>query len=64
MSEAIMEIAEQNRFKATHREVQSYDAAIMLAYALLTIMFLIGIYLDSMSSGTAAGDFASVVVFP
>jgi hypothetical protein len=36
----------------------------MLAYALLTIMFLIGIYLDSMSSGTAAGDFASMVVFP
>jgi hypothetical protein len=59
-----MEIAEQNRFKATGREVRSYDAAIMFAYALLTIMLLIGIYLDSMSPGTAAGDFASMVVFP
>jgi hypothetical protein len=62
MSETIMEIAEQNRFKAT--QVRSYDAAIMFAYALLTIMLLIGIYLDSTSSGTAAGDFASMAVFP
>jgi hypothetical protein len=59
-----MEIAEQSRFEATQREVQNYDAAIMFAYGLLTIMLLIGIYLDSVSSGTASGDFASMVVFP
>ena len=59
-----MEIAEQSRFEATQREVRKYDAAIMFAYGLLTIMLLIGIYLDSVSSGTASGDFASTIVFP
>jgi hypothetical protein len=59
-----MEIAEQSRFEATNREVRSYDAAIMFAYAFLTITLLIAIYLDTMSSGTAAGDLASMVVFP
>jgi hypothetical protein len=59
-----MEIAEQSRFEATQREARSYDAAIMFAYGLLTIMLLIGIYLDSVSSGTASGDFASMIVFP
>jgi hypothetical protein len=64
LSEITMEIAEQTRFEATQREVRSYDATIMFAYALLTIMLLIAIYLDSSSSGTAPGDFASMVVFP
>jgi hypothetical protein len=59
-----MEIAEQSRFEVTQREVRNYDAAIMFAYGLLTIMLLIGIYLDSVSSGTASGDFESMVVFP
>jgi Trk-type K+ transport system membrane component len=59
-----MEIAEQSRFETTRREVRSYDATITFAYVLLTIVLLIAIYLDSMSSGTAAGDFASMVVFP
>jgi hypothetical protein len=59
-----MEIAEQSRFEVTQREVRSYDAAIMFAYGLLTIMLLIGIYLDSVSSGTASGDFASMIIFP
>jgi hypothetical protein len=36
----------------------------MFAYAFLTITLLIAIYLDTMSSGTAAGDLASMVVFP
>ncbi|SHL44216.1 hypothetical protein SAMN05444159_5912 [Bradyrhizobium lablabi] len=59
-----MEIAEQSRFETTQREVRSYDATIMFAYVFLTIVLLIAIYLDSMSSGTAPGDFASMVVFP
>ncbi len=59
-----MEIAQQTRIETTPREARSYDTTIMFAYALLTIMLLIGIYLDSMSSGTASGDFASMVVFP
>jgi hypothetical protein len=59
-----MEIAQQSRFEAAHREARSYDAAIMFAYAFLAITLLVAIYLDSMSSGTAAGDLASMVVFP
>ena len=59
-----MEIAEQSRFEATQREVRNCDAAIMFAYGLLTIMLLIGICLDSVSSGTASGDFGSIIVFP
>jgi hypothetical protein len=59
-----MEIAEQTRFEIGQREVRSNDATILLVYSLLTIMLMIGIYLDSMSSGTAPGDFASMVVFP
>jgi hypothetical protein len=59
-----MEIAQQTRFETAQREVRSNDATILLVYSLLTIMLMIGIYLDSMSSGTASGDFASMVVFP
>jgi hypothetical protein len=59
-----MEIAEQSRFEARLREARSYDTTIMFAYAFLTITLLVAIYLDSMSSGTAAGDLASMVVFP
>jgi hypothetical protein len=64
MLEITMEIAGRSRFEATQREVRSYDATIMVAYALVTITLLVAIYLDSMSSGTAPGDFASMVVFP
>jgi hypothetical protein len=59
-----MEIAEQTRFETSQRDVRTRDATIMFVYSLLAIMLLIGIYLDSMSSGTASGDFASMVVFP
>ena len=58
-----MEIAEQTRSRTAQREVRSNDVTILLAYSLLTIMLMIGIYLDSRSSGTAPGDFASMVVF-
>jgi hypothetical protein len=64
MLETTMEIAEQSRLEATQREARSYDATIMFAYAFLMVTLLVAIYLDSMSSGTAAGDLASMVVFP
>jgi hypothetical protein len=59
-----MEIAGQSRFETTQREVRRYDVAILFAYSILTIMLLIGIYLDTMSSGTPSGDFASMIAFP
>ena len=59
-----MEIAEQSRFEATNREVRSYDAAIMFAYAFLTITLLIAIYLAAMSPGTSVEQLVSMTVFP
>ena len=59
-----MEIAEQSQFEITQREVRSYDRTILLAYSLLAAVLLVAIYWDSTSSGTAAGDFASMIVFP
>ncbi|HEX9469247.1 MAG TPA: hypothetical protein VF957_06865 [Bradyrhizobium sp.] len=59
-----MEIAQPTRIETPQREVRTYDATILLAYSLLSIMLLIGIYLDSMSSGTAPGNFAAMVAFP
>lgn len=58
-----MEIVEQSRFETT-RDVRSYDAAILLGYAVFAILLLIAMYLDSMSSGTATAAFASMTVFP
>jgi hypothetical protein len=59
-----MEIAQQTRLETPQREVRSYDATILFAYSVLSIMLVIAIYLDSMSSGTAAGDLASLIAFP
>jgi hypothetical protein len=59
-----MAIAEQTRFETTQREVVNYDAAILLGYSIFATVLLIAVYLGSMSSGTAPGDFASMTVFP
>jgi hypothetical protein len=59
-----MEIAEQTRLENTEREVRSRDMTILLVYSLLALILMIGIFLDSMSSGTAPGDFASMIAFP
>jgi hypothetical protein len=56
-----MEMAEQ--FTA-QREVKNHDAMILLGYLIFAIVLLIAIYFDSMSSGTALVDFASMTVFP
>jgi hypothetical protein len=56
-----MEIAEQ--FTA-QREVKNYDVTILLGYSIFAIVFLIAVYFDSMSSGTAPGDFVSMTVLP
>jgi hypothetical protein len=59
-----MEIAEQTRFDVAQRQVKSRDAIVLLGYSMFAIVLLIAIYFGSMSSGTAAGDFASMIVFP
>ena len=59
-----MEIAEQTRLDVAQRQVKNRDAIVLLGYSLFAIVFLIEVYFASMSSGTAAGDFASMIVFP
>ena len=57
-----MEIAEQSRFGVVRDK--NRDAIVVLGYSMLAIVLLIAIYFGSMSSGTAAADFASMIVFP
>lgn len=61
-----MEIAEQftAQRQAVDVEVKNYDMSILIGYSIFAIVFLVVIYFDSISPGTAAGDFASVTVFP
>jgi hypothetical protein len=59
-----MDIADRARFDTAQRQVQRRDATILLGYAVVAVVLLIGIYLGSMSSGTGPGDFASMTVFP
>jgi len=59
-----MEIAGQTRFDIAQRQVKNRNATFLLGYSMFAIVFLIEIYFGSMSSGTAAGDFASMTVFP
>jgi hypothetical protein len=59
-----MEIAQQGRLETAQRGVKEHDVTILLGYLFLAIVLLLGIYLGSMSSGTAPGDFASMTVFP
>ena len=58
-----MRIAEQTQFTA-QSEVKNHDAMFFLGYSIVAIVLLTAIYFDSMSSGTALGDFASMIVFP
>jgi hypothetical protein len=60
-----MEIAEQFAAqREVKNEVKNYDVTILLGYSIFAIVFLIAIYFDSMSPGTALGDFVSMTVFP
>jgi uncharacterized membrane protein len=64
IGDSTMAIAEQARLETIQRTTQSHDTAILLGYSIFAIVLLIAIYLASMSSGTAPGDFASMTVFP
>jgi hypothetical protein len=61
-----MAITEQftTQRQAEDVEVKSYDMSILLGYSIFAIVLLIVVYFDSMSPGTASGDFASMTVFP
>ncbi len=59
-----MEIVQRTRFKTAQREVGSHDLAIVLGYVAFAVVLMIAIYLGSLSSGTAPGDFATMTVFP
>jgi hypothetical protein len=63
LEDDVMEIAGQTRITAQN-EVKHHDAMIFLGYSIFGIVLLTAIYFDSMSSGTALGDFASMAVFP
>jgi hypothetical protein len=57
-------IAENIRHDNSELMVKDYDALIMLGYAIFSVAVLALIYAASMSAGTAAGEFASMTVFP
>ncbi len=59
-----MEIVQQARLETAERGVRSHDVTILFGYSFLAIVLLLGIYFDSMSSGAALGDFASMTVLP
>ena len=58
----MIEITE--RLQARSTKVNRYHATIVLSYVALAMVVLIEIYLASLAPGTAAGDFASMNVFP
>jgi hypothetical protein len=61
-----MAITEQfsTQRQAEDVEVKNYDMSILLGYSIFAIVFLVVIYFDSMSPGTAPADFVSMTVFP
>lgn len=58
------EITQTSQINNTKLEIKHYDTTISLGFAALSIVFLIAIYLASMSPGTAPGAFVSMTVFP
>jgi hypothetical protein len=59
-----MGIAQQTILRPVQGEVRSHDVTIMLGYAAFAIALLVAIYFDSMSSGIAPDELASITVFP
>jgi hypothetical protein len=59
-----MEIVQPTKFATAQHGVKSYDVTIVFGYSAFVIVLLIAIYLCSLSSGTAPGDFVTMTVFP
>jgi hypothetical protein len=59
-----MEIVQRAKLQTVQRESKDHDLAIVLGYVAFAIVLMIAIYLGGLSSGTAAGDLATMTVFP
>jgi hypothetical protein len=59
-----MAITQQARFETAPSRPRSYVVSIVIGYAAFATVLLIAIYLGSLSSGTAPGDFAVMTAFP
>ena len=59
-----MAIVQQTGFETSQSDLKSYDSTILVGYAAFAIVLLIAIYFDSMSSGMATNEFATMTVFP
>jgi hypothetical protein len=59
-----MRAADQILLDSSKFKPGSSDGLILLSYAAFAIVFLVLIYVASMSAGTAAADFASMSAFP
>jgi hypothetical protein len=59
-----MSVADHIHLDSSKFRSAGYDRLVMLSYAFFAVVFLALIYVDSTSSGTAAGDFASMSAFP
>jgi hypothetical protein len=59
-----MEIVQPTKFATAQRGVKGHDVTLVLGYSAFVIVLLIAIYLGSLSSGTAPGDFVTMTVFP
>jgi hypothetical protein len=59
-----MKVVDEIRLDNSKFDDNSYDAPIMLPYAISALTFLVAIYFASMSAGTSLGELATMSVFP
>lgn len=60
-----MEITGQTHFDITQRQVKNHGTMVFLGYLVFPIALVIAaLYFDSLTSGMAPADFASMVAFP
>jgi hypothetical protein len=64
VEDVMMKVTQPSHINSAALKVKHSDTTILLAYMALTIVFLIAIYMASMSPGTAPGEFSSMTVFP
>lgn len=60
----MISFVKQSHIDESELKVTDYDVTILLGAAALSIVFLIVIYLASLSPGTAPGELASMAVLP
>jgi len=60
----MIEVTQQLDIENSQNSVERFESTSVLALIGLSIVFLILIYLASLSSGTSLNDIASMIVFP